>query len=184
MTDRFPPIPAQALTPRQDEARREFHATRGVDVFGPFVPLLRSPEVMTRVSALGDHLRHRSALPARVREIVILLVARAWSQQYEWHVHEPIARAAGVDAATIAAIAEGRTPDTPGEDDAIACALVEELQRTRQVRDETFARARQRWGDQGVIDAVAIAGYYTLLAMILNTAGTPLPPGAATPLAP
>jgi len=63
-------------------------------------------------------------------------------------------------------------------------ALCEELQRNQSVSDATYARAVSALGEQGVIDTVGIAGYYTLLAMVLNTARTPLPSGALPALAP
>src|SRR5438874_3516812 len=106
--DRMPPIPQDRMTEAQRAAVVEFKAARSADVSGPFVPLLRSPEVMNRARALGDYLRYRSALPPRLSEFVILLVARQWTQNYEGSAHEPAARQAGVAAATVAAIAEGR----------------------------------------------------------------------------
>jgi 4-carboxymuconolactone decarboxylase len=40
------------------------------------------------------------------------------------------------------------------------------------------------FGEKGVIDILGIQGYYTLLAMVLNTARTPVPPGATPALTP
>ena len=57
--DRLPPIPADRLTDAQKKAIAEFKAARGVDISGPFVPLLRSPEVMNRARAMGDYLRFK-----------------------------------------------------------------------------------------------------------------------------
>src|SRR2546423_10413208 len=87
--DRMPPIPHDKLTDAQKKAIEEFKAARSADISGPFVPLLRSPEVLTRARAMGDYLRYRSALPPRLSEFVILITAREWTQNYEWHAHEP-----------------------------------------------------------------------------------------------
>jgi 4-carboxymuconolactone decarboxylase len=89
---RMPPIAADKLTEAQKKAIEEFRAARSADVTGPFVPLLRSPEVLGRARAMGDYLRYRSALPPRLSELVILMTARAWTQNYEWNAHEPLAR--------------------------------------------------------------------------------------------
>src|SRR6266852_3745005 len=97
--DRLPPIPANALTDAQRKAIEEFKATRSADISGPFVPLLRSPEVMSRARALSDYLRFKSALPPRLSEFVILLIARRWTQQYEWNAHQPLAIQGGLRAA-------------------------------------------------------------------------------------
>ena len=95
--DRMPEIPADKMTDAQKKAAEEFAAGRGTAVFGPFVPLLRSPEVMLRTKAMGDYLRFRSVLPPKVSEYAILITARHWSNEYEWAVHFPIAEKAGVN---------------------------------------------------------------------------------------
>src|SRR5438270_10866338 len=115
--DRMPPIPADKLTDAQKKAVEEFKAARSADVTGPFVPLLRSPEVMNRARAMGDYLRFKSSLPPRLSEVVILLTARQWTQQYEWHAHEPLAIQGGLRADIVKAIAERRRPATMGEDE-------------------------------------------------------------------
>jgi 4-carboxymuconolactone decarboxylase len=182
--DRMPPIAAAALTEAQRKAIEEFKAARSADVSGPFVPLLRSPEVMTRTRAMGDYLRFRSSLPPRLSEFVILLISRRWTQQYEWNAHQPLAIQAGIRPEIVAAIAEGRRPEGMTPDQDAIYTLVDELHRNQSVSDASYARAVASVGEAGVIDALGIAGYYTLLAMVMNTARTPLPPGAAPGLAP
>jgi len=182
--DRMPPIPADTLTDVQKKAAEEFKAARSADVSGPFVPLLRSPEVMNRARAMGDYLRYKSALPPRLSEFVILLTARRWTQEYEWSAHQGLALQGGLSADIVKAIADGRRPDRMAEDEEIVYTLVEELDRNRSVSDATYARAVGKLGEQGVIDTIGITGYYTLLSMVMNTARTPLPAGAKPALAP
>ena len=176
--NRFPPIPAEKMTDAQKKAAADFKAARGVDVFGPFVPLLRSPEVMTAARAMGDYLRFRSVLPPRLSEFLILLTAREWSQQYEWGVHQPIALKAGVKPEVVAALTEGRRPEAMTAEETLLYEFFDELQRTRGVSDSTYRRALAAFGEQGVVDITGIIGYYTFLAMTLNTARTPPDPGA------
>jgi 4-carboxymuconolactone decarboxylase len=182
--DRMPPIPADKLTDAQKKAIEEFRAARSVDISGPFVPLLRSPEVMSRARAMGDYLRFKSSLPPRLSEFVILLTARRWTQQYEWHAHQPLALQGGLRAEIVKAVADGRRPDAMAEDEEAVYTLWEEVQRNQSVGDATYARAVSRVGEQGVVDVLGITGYYTMLAMVMNTARTPLPPGATPGLAP
>jgi len=182
--DRMPPIPPEKMTVAQRTAVAEFKAARAADISGPFIPLLRSPEVMNRARAMGDYLRYKSSLPPRLSEFVILLTARRWTQQYEWNAHQAAALQGGLRADIVAAVAEGRRPERLAEDEEAVYALWDELQTHQSVSDATYARAIARLGEQGVIDALGITGYYTMLAMVLNTARTPLPPGVAPPLAP
>src|SRR2546421_8381721 len=115
--DRMPPIAADKLTAAQRKAIEEFKAARSADVSGPFIPLLRSPEVMTRARAMGDYLRFKSSLPPRLSEFVILLTARRWTQQYEWNAHQPLALKGGLKAEIVKAVAEGRRPDGMAADE-------------------------------------------------------------------
>ena len=182
--DRMPPIPADKLTDAQKQAIAEFKAARAVDISGPFVPLLRSPEVMSRARAMGDYLRYKSSLPPRLSEFVILLTARRWTQQYEWHAHQPLAIQCGLKPDVVAAIAGNRRPAGMAEDEDAVYTLWDEVQRTQSVTDATYARAVATIGEQGVIDVLGITGYYTMLAMVMNTTRTPLPDGVKPPLAP
>ena len=182
--DRMPPIPADKMTDAQRTAVAEFKAARSADISGPFVPLLRSPEVMNRARAMGDYLRYKSTLPPRLSEFVILMTARRWTQQYEWNAHQPLALKGGLNPDIVKAIAEGRRPEHMAEDEDVLYALGDELHRNQSVSDATYARAVAKLGEQGVIDAIGITGYYTMLAMVLNTARTPLPDGTRPALAP
>jgi 4-carboxymuconolactone decarboxylase len=182
--DRMPPIPPEKMTAAQRAAVVEFKAARAADISGPFIPLLRSPEVMNRARAMGDYLRYKSSLPPRLSEFVILLTARRWTQQYEWNAHQAAALQGGLRADIVSAVAEGRRPERMADDEEAVYALWDELQTRQSVSDVTYARAIAKLGEQGVIDALGITGYYTMLAMVLNTARTPLPSGVVPPLAP
>jgi 4-carboxymuconolactone decarboxylase len=180
--DRMPPIPTDKLTSAQQEAIAAFREARGTGISGPFVPLLRSPEVMTRARAIGDYLRFKSTLAPRLSEFVILITARQWTQQYEWYAHHALALKAGLKAEIADAIAQGRRPAGMAADEEALYDFCDELHRTRGVSDATYAKMVATFGEQGVIDSAGIIGYYTLLAMVMNTARTPLPEGAAAPL--
>lgn len=182
--DRMPPIAPDKLTTAQKKAVEEFKAARSAELSGPFVPLLRSPEVLSRARAMGDYLRFRSVLPPRLSELVILLTARQWTQNYEWGAHEPLARRAGLSPEITRAIAEGRRPEHMADDEDVLYTLCDELRRNQSVSDATYARAVGKFGEQGVIDTLGIVGYYTMLAMVMNTARTPLPAGATPALTP
>ena len=107
---RLPTIPPDQYTVEQKKAADEFLATRKVPVFGPFEPMMHSPEVMNMARAMGDYLRYHSAIGNTLSELVILITAREWSQDYEWYVHYPIALKAGIAKDIADAIADGRRP--------------------------------------------------------------------------
>ena len=180
--DRMPPIPAEKLTEAQKAAAEEFLKARKVPVFGPFVPLSRSPELMIAASNMGLYLRYKSALPLKISEFVILITAREWTQQLEWQIHHPIALKAGLDPATAQAVLEGRRPDNMPEEEALAYAFSMELHHNKQVSDATYTKVVTKFGEQGAIDMAGVNGYYTLLAMAMNMARTAVEPGTQPPL--
>jgi 4-carboxymuconolactone decarboxylase len=180
--DRMPPIAPDQYSDAQKKAAEEFAGGRGYDVRGPFVPLIRSPEVMLRAKAMGDYLRFKSKLEPRLSEMIILITAREWTQQYEWVAHYDIAMKAGLRPEIAAAIADARRPVGMADDEEAAYDVSIEIQRTRRVSDATWNKAVAKFGEQGVIDLLSINGYYTFLAMTLNAARTALPAAVAEPL--
>ena len=171
--NRLPPIPPGQLTADQQAVVDEMTAGPRGAVIGPFVATLRSPELTRRLQRLGEYIRYNAALPEKLRELAILLTAREWKQGFEWDVHAPLAAKAGLDAALIAAIGEGRVPASMDSGELLVHAVFTELHRTRAVTDPTYGAACREFGEQGVVDLVALIGYYTTLAMIMNVAQTP-----------
>jgi 4-carboxymuconolactone decarboxylase len=167
---RLPTIAPEQYTAEQKKAADEFLAARKVPVFGPFEPMMHSPEVMSIARSTGDYLRYHSAIGNTLSELVILVTAREWSQDYEWFLHQPIALKAGISNNVADAIADGRRPTAMSADEEIVYDFVIELQRNKRVSDATFNRAEQRFGKKGVVDMTGIVGYYTFLAMQLNMA--------------
>ena len=181
--DRMPPIPEDRMTAEQKAAVEEFKRVRQrPNVTGPFVPLLRSPEMLSRARNVGDYARYNSVLPPRLSEFVILMTARHWTQNYEWAAHAAIAEREGLDPAIIAAIADGRRPASMADDEAVLYDFCTELFHTLGVSDPTYARMVAAFEEIGVIDTIGIRGYYSLLAMVMNTARTPLRDGVSPPL--
>ena len=180
--DRMPPIPADKLTDAQKRAAEAFAEGRGYAIRGPFVPLIRSPEVMLRAKAMGDYLRFKSVLGPHLNEMVILITAREWSQQYEWQAHHAIALKEGLRREIADAIADGRRPTGMADDEEAAYDMATEILRLKRVSDPTYQRAVAKFGEQGVIDLLGVTGYYTFLAIVMNATRTGLPEKLAEPL--
>jgi len=172
---RMPPLPAGKMTDAQRKAADEMIAGPRKGVKGPFVPLLRSPELMDRLQKVGEYLRFQSSLDQRISEFVMLVVSRAWTQHFEWFVHVPLGRKAGISEDTIAALADGRRPSGMSEDEDLAYDFCDELLRNKGVSETTYRRVVMRFGENGVIDMLGVAGYFTTVSMIMNVAHSPPP---------
>ena len=180
--ERMPPIPAEKMTEAQKKSAAELAAGRRGSVRGPFNAYLRSPALMDHVQKLGAYIRYDSLIELRLRELAALMAARDWTQQYEWYAHVPHALEAGIKAATIEAIAEGRRPTGLPADEKIVYDFVTELLVNRGVSDATYARALKAFGEAGVVELISVVGYYAMLAMVMNVARTAVPDGKPLPL--
>ena len=182
--DRLPPIPADKLTEAQKKAAAEFLVERKQEVFGPFVPLSRSPQLMINAAKMGTYLRFGNSLPRDVSEFAILLVSRRFTQQYEWYVHAADGKTAGLSDAIIQAVADGRRPEGMTDGMEIVYEFSNELNDFHSVTDRTYARMVAKYGEQGMMDLIGLNGYYSMISMVLNVGRTPLPPGNTPGLKP
>lgn len=177
LPERMPAIAPEKLSDEQKRVAAELAASRG-SVRGPFVAMLRSPALLERMQKVGEYVRFRSKLDLRINRLAGLLVTRHWTNQYGWHGHIPHALKAGLKPEIIAAIGEGRRPAAMADDETIAYDFVSELYASKSVSDPTYASAVAKFGEQGVIDLLAVVGYYATNAMIMNVVRTPPPDGA------
>jgi len=181
---RFPEIAPEARSPEQQAVAAEIAAGPRGSIRGPFLPLLHAPGLAHCAQALGEYLRFKSSIPAPLMELAICVTARRWTAQYEWFAHAKLALAAGVDPAIVQAIADGRTPANLSADQQLVYDFSRTLHRDGRVDDAMFDAVRTRFGHHGVLDLVGLAGYYSLIAFVLNVAEVPLPAGERPQLAP
>lgn len=190
---RFKPIAPENLTPEQrtlaDAIRsgprgavKNSAAANPGPLGGPFNVWLRTPEIGNIIQSLGAAIRFRSSLPNKLNELAIITTARQWTAQYEWLAHKKLALEAGLDPAIADDIAQGRRPAKMSEDEAIVYDFSRELHETHGMSDATYQRAVDRFGEQGVVDLIAVNGYYVLVSMTLNVNRTALPGGVQPPL--
>jgi len=179
--DRFKPLTWEQLTVEQRTMVDDLLSGSRGSLNGPFNVLLRSPEMGNLAQKLGAYVRFHTSVPRRLNEMAILMTAKAWSCQYEWHAHKPLALDAGLPSSVIDDIQAGRRPTRMQQDEAVVYDFAAELRQRRRVTDETFERSRTLLGEQGLVDLIALMGYYDLVAMTLNVDRYPLPDGAPLP---
>jgi len=168
----------QALYSQLTETRKV--SEDGV-IGGPFDVWLKNAELGKRIVGLGGTFRFDTSVDRRYVELVILITGQFWQAQFEWFAHEPMAIKAGVPQSLIDALKIGNKPDFESNEDKIAYELCTELHQNHQVSDSTYSEAAAIFGEQGVMELVNLAGYYTMVSMTLNTFKVPLPAGASYP---
>jgi len=175
--DRFKPLTWDQMTPEQKTMTTNLLNGPRQGLGGPFNVLLRSPEMGDLAQKLGEYARFRPAVPAKLRELAIIITARHWTAQYEWNAHRRAAAQAGLSADVIEAIANRKRPAKLLPDEEVVYNFATELLETKQVRDETFKAAVDKFGEKGVVDIIGVMGYYQMVSMLLNVDRYPLGAG-------
>lgn len=181
---RIPLPPPEELTPEQ---RRVYDAVvagpRGT-VIGPLRAAIHNPELADRWQQLGEVLRYNTSLDPRHKELAIIVTARRWNSQIEWHVHAAAAAKAGLDEYVIEALKIAQAPEFEDEADAAIYEFAREIQASGQVSDAAYKAVYKTLGTVGVVELTALIGYYTMVSMTLNAHKIPMPEGAPEPLKP
>ncbi len=179
--ERFDDVDIQHMTDAQRAVFERIAAPPRNKVAGPFRVWMHRPDMAERIEALGRNLRFGGTLPDDLRELAILATARHLKAPYEWAAHEPHARNAGVDDATIDALRHQRRPEAAGVEALAVYDVCAELHTSHDLCDKTFGTAVTVLGHDGVIELIALIGYYTMLAITLNAFRVSLPDGAPVP---
>jgi len=168
--------PPARLDAAQQEAADELVNGPRRGVYGPFRPLLHRPPLLRAVAKLGESLRYDGTLDAALREWTICVVARELSNVFEWDMHLPLAAAAGVPAAALAALDAGQplSDDLPA-DLALAHAVTREVIGRHRLSDVTYSDALKQWGEPTVVELVTLVGYFAMVCWLMNVAHTPGP---------
>ena len=175
---RVPEVLPDQLSPEQRKVHDLIVSTRGGVIRGPFAMWIRNANLAAAANQLGNAVRLEGKLDAKLFELVILVIARQWSAQYEWFAHAQEAARVGLDPAIIEAIRTHRVPSFRSPRETVIYEMVRELIDTRNLSDTTYNRARDMFGIDLVMEVVTVAGFYTLVAMMLKAFDAPVPGGA------
>jgi 4-carboxymuconolactone decarboxylase len=171
--ERLPMPEAAAMNDAQRAAADALINGPRKGVYGPFLPLLRSPQLLDRIAKTGEYLRFESVLDARIRELTTCAVARHTSNQFEWVMHAPLAIKAGVSPDAIEALASGARPKQVAADEEAALDFTRELVTTHGVSDDAYGEALAHFGEQGVVELATLVGYFAMVCWVMNVARTP-----------
>src|SRR4030095_95062 len=182
--DRFKPLTYREMTPEQKKMFESLISGERRGAGGPFNVLLRSPEMGDLAQKFGASMRFHSSIPSKLNEMAIIIPARHWTSNYEWYAHRRAAAQAGLSPAIIEAISTGKRPTSMQPDEEAVYNFCTELLTNKQVSDQTFQAAKDKFGERGVVDLIGVTGYYQLVSMLLNVDRYPLPEGVQAELKP
>jgi 4-carboxymuconolactone decarboxylase len=182
--DRFKPLAWETMTPEQRTMTEHVLAGKRGSMNGPYNVLLRSPVMGDLAQKFGEYTRYETSIPHKLNEFAILITARFWGSQYQWSSHHKYGLEAGLGAALIDDLAAGRRPAGMAPDEAVVYDFCRELLYTKAVGDATFATAKEKFGERGIVDLIGVMGYYHIVSMALNVDRYPLPGNAKPELQP
>jgi 4-carboxymuconolactone decarboxylase len=174
----MPRLPLFDPTNMSAEQARVYHEIvdgRRGQLVGPLRAVLHRPDLADRWQRFGEALRFGTSLPQKLVELAILVTARRWNSQVEWHIHSREALDAGLSAAIVRAIQEGRVPPFESAHEADTYEFARQVQMTGNVDDALYARLLALLGTIGIVELSSVIGYYTLVSITLNVHDIPLP---------
>ncbi len=181
---RIPPPTRDQIREELREIFDEVSSPPGGVGTGPLSVLKHSPEMSRRAAPLFSYVRNESTLPARIRELAMIVTARVTNCQYIWNVHAPTGRREGLSDEMVDALKNREPlPPMPADEKAVI-DLGTELLQTRRVSQENFQAAWEQFGTQGLVELTTLMGFFAMLAMNANMVELDPPEEPAEPLMP
>jgi 4-carboxymuconolactone decarboxylase len=149
----------------------------------PMMAWLNSPEMARHATRLGAVLRFDTIFPAALSEIAILVTARHWTSHYEWYAHKRLALQGGMDPKIIEAIRDRRTPEFEDATSRMIYDVAKSLHEGHGIAKGLYDEAVKVLTERGLVEIIGLCGYYTMVAMTLNTFEFDLPEGEVSELA-
>jgi 4-carboxymuconolactone decarboxylase len=146
---------------------------------GPFNAFLYAPEIGARLADLGTALLTKASVPRRTAELMVITVAARWKSEFEWYAHAAMARDNGISNEVIAAIGSGAEPTFETDEDAVMYNVARQLAETGRLDNETYGCAERIVGRRGLVEVIALCGFYTLISFLLNGFEVSVPPAAS-----
>ena len=183
---RIPLVTEENLTPEQKPVYDAIvgNADRGGRLPAPYKIALHLPEFTGILQQMGGLMRYRTSLPKRISEMAIIITGRYWNCQTEWVAHAPLAIKNGLSEQVAEAIRTGKRPKFDKPDEEAAYDYCTELHEKKFVSAATHKKTMEIYGIQGMLDLTGLIGYYTTIAMLLNSQEYELAPGVTPPLQP
>jgi 4-carboxymuconolactone decarboxylase len=176
---RLNPINVDALAGEQKRVYELIMATRPHGLSGPFGVWVHNSRVAEPCEWLQNAFRLHSKLDRRLAELLVLLVAREYTAQYAWYLHEKLAKKDGLDVRTIDAIRARQVPDALRADEQIIYDVVSELLASKKISASTYERAVEALGLEVMVEVVTAVGFYGMACLTLNAFEVAVPEDAS-----
>ena len=141
--------------------------SNGARVLNLYRALAHNPSLMLNCMKLGNSLLSETALSPKLRELVILRIARLTGSDYEWAQHYHIALQTGVTSEQAAAIGQWKESHLFNRLEQAVLQYTDEAAQSVRVTDETFTSLASFLDEQQIVELTLAIGYWGLLARFL-----------------
>ena len=139
----------------------------GARILNLYKVAAHSPKVFLNLIRLGNSVIGRMELPPRLREIVILRVAKLTGSEYEWAQHTPVALEVGVSQKQLDSISDWKSSSEFNNEERAVLQYTDEVAQNVTVTDQTFNRLKNFFNEQTIVELTITIGYYGMLARLL-----------------
>jgi alkylhydroperoxidase family enzyme len=147
-----------------------------------YLTIAHNPAMLGTLRNMGDTLRAAAKLSPEEREVIIHRVAALCDNGYEWGIHARLlAEPLGLGEDWLRATWSGEPGDLADPAHALLAQVCDEMHATATVSDETWARVRERYDDEQIVEIVFMVGYYHLVSYVARMFRLDPEPWAATP---
>jgi 4-carboxymuconolactone decarboxylase len=139
----------------------------GARIINLYRALAHSPSVLHNFTRLGNSLLSRAELSSKLRELVILRIARLTGSEYEWAQHYPVALEVGVTQEQAEAISHWSYSTKFSDEERAVLQYTDEVAQNVEVKDKTFKTLQQYLNEQCIVELTASIGYWGMVARFL-----------------
>ena len=139
----------------------------GAKILNLYKVAAHSPKVLLNLIRLGNSIIGRTELPPKLREIVILRVARLTGSEYEWAQHAPVALQVGVSQKQLDAISDWKNSAEFNNEERAVLQYTDEVAQQVKVTDQTFNTLKNFFSEQLIVELTMTIGYYEMVARLL-----------------
>ncbi len=154
--------------------------TRDGKLIGPFNPSLYCIGITDGFGKFMDAEAKNTKLDKRTRQIVILTVGAVWNSPYELYAHSAEARKVGLPEGVIQALNSRELPEGLTSNELVAHRFARQLTEERRIDDDLYRKAKQAFGEEGLVDMIYLIGIYHVTCALLNGFEIPAPISAAS----
>ena len=165
---RLPAVRREDLGAEDAETWDAIAETHRGAVAGPFSALIHVPPLAGRVSDLEGYFRFSGLLDPPERELIVCTVTRELGAAFPYAIHLGIAREVGTREEALAVVEARAGLDGLEPREALLIEVARSLCRQHTLPALLYARAAVELGDKQLVEAVTLAGHYSMISLVVN----------------